>query len=245
MPDPLDADLWVLRPAIFDGETEEALLDRFGPLLSDDERVRQKRSPLERIRRQYLLTRALARTALSQYCRIEPAEWRFAAGPKGRPHIEAPQPGVPLDFNLSHAEGMIVCLVGPIRMIGVDVEFSRRVTELAEVARRFFSPAEVSGLLALPESERRDRFFALWTLKEAYIKARGLGLALPLDAFSYSFDADGGASIAFDRRIDDDPAAWRFARFALSDDHPCAVALRVGAAGSCSITIRETSLPPR
>lgn len=221
----MDIDLHVLRLSRFDGLSEADLLDRFGALLSPEERQRQARPTIEKRRREVLLTRALVRTVLSGYTGADPLSWRFGAMARGRPFCE----GLPFDFNLSHTEGMIVCLVADVPMPGVDVEFMPRRGQLDEVATHFFAPAECADLSAVPEEEKRRRFFTYWTLKEAYIKAKGDGLALPLDAFWFDL-AGGKPSIAFDHRIADDPAAWRFESLALSDDHLCGIALKTAVA---------------
>ena len=98
----------------------------------------------------------------------------------GKPTIAHPKDIAPLSFNLSHTERLIVCLVALDREVGVDAEDTERAGETVEVADRFFSPTEVAALRALPAQSRRRRFFQYWTLKEAYIKARGMGLSLPL-----------------------------------------------------------------
>ena len=91
-----------------------------------------------------------------------------------------------LRFNLSHTDGLVVCLVAVEREIGVDVEHTARAGSVGiEIAERFSSPSEVAELRSLPFADQRSRFFDYWTLKEAYIKARGLGLHLPLDQFSF------------------------------------------------------------
>lgn len=214
-------DLHLLRLDHFAGQDEEELLARYGGLLSPDEHERQMRPTIEKRRREVLLTRALVRTVLSSYTGADPRDWRFGTGERGRPFVA----GLPFDFNLAHTEGMIVCLVSDAPSPGVDVEFMSRRGKLDEVAEHFFAPPECEDLRRTAEAEKRRRFFTYWTLKEAYIKARGLGLVLPLDAFWFALGGDG-PSIAFDHRIEDDPAAWRFETLALSGDHLCAVALR-------------------
>ncbi len=110
--------------------------------------------------------------------------------------------------------------------IGVDVEDTERKSETVGVADRFFSPREVAALHALPEAAQRGRFFDYWTLKEAYIKARGMGLAIPLDQFSFLLDGAPPIRIAFDPRLGDDAATWQFERFTLTARHRTAVAIR-------------------
>jgi 4'-phosphopantetheinyl transferase len=106
---------------------------------------------------------------------------------------------------------MVVCLVARQREVGVDVEDRERRGRLLDVADRYFSPTEVRALRALPAEERLERFFVYWTLKESYIKARGMGLAIPLSQFSFHVDEPTrGIYISFDPRLDDDPLRWQF-----------------------------------
>lgn len=222
-----EAHLHVLRLDALEQTSETELLARYGELLTPEEGERQRRYLFEHSRRQHLLTRVLVRNVLSRYAAVEPRAWRFEANAHGRPHIAAPALAAPLAFNLAHTEGLIVCLTARSEAAGVDAEYTLRRTAYTQVAGRFFSRAEAAALRALPPEAQPERFFAYWTLKEAYIKARGLGLALPLSAFSFDLDGDG-IRIAFDARIDDEPAAWQFARRALSPEHACAIAQRVG-----------------
>jgi 4'-phosphopantetheinyl transferase len=212
---PREAHLHILRLEKFFEVAEDSLLQRFGGLLTKEELDRVGRPSIESRRREVLLTRMLVRTTLSRYADVDPKDWRFKIGERGRPFIEHPS----LDFNLSHTEGMIVCLVAALPGIGVDVEFLPRKNDTGRVADHFFAPQEKAGL---PE-----RFFDYWTLKEAYIKARGKGLALPLDGFWFDIFAEE-PMISFDERIPDDPSLWRFETVRLSDRHLCSVALPMG-----------------
>ena len=218
----MDTDLHVLRLSRFDGQSEAELVEQFGGLLTREERERQARPTIEKRRREVLLTRALVRSVLSGYTGADPLSWRFGAAEHGRPFVEAPAIG--FDFNLSHTEGMIVCLVAEVPMPGVDVEFMPRRGQLDEVAEHFFAASECAALRAQADEHRRRRFFTYWTLKEAYIKAKGSGLTLPLDAFWFDVEQDK-PTIGFDPRIQDDPAAWRFESLALSEQHLCGIAL--------------------
>jgi 4'-phosphopantetheinyl transferase len=110
-------------------------------------------------------------------------------------------------------------LVSATRGIGVDVEYLPRKNDTAGIASHFFAPQEQAGLA--------ERFFDYWTLKEAYIKARGKGMALPLDGFWFDLSGDE-PMISFDDRIPDNPVLWRFETVSLSKDHLCSAALPMG-----------------
>jgi 4'-phosphopantetheinyl transferase len=200
--------------------------EAYRALLSEDEHARMARFVFERDRRAFLITRALVRTTLSRYAAVPPAQWAFIANVHGRPEILDRPAGVPdLRFNLSHTEGLIACAVTIGREVGVDVEhIQRRLTH--DVAGRFFAPREVSDLKALPADQQARIFFDYWTLKEAYIKARGFGLALPLADFAFALRPPAPPTIAFEPALDDDPATWQFVQDWPTPVHRLALAVR-------------------
>ena len=193
-----------------DNAEASAHQDAYRARMSTEEHERMARLVFERDRRRFLLTRALVRTMLSRYANVAPAAWSFIANAHGRPEILDRPRGVPdLRFNISHTDGLIACAVTIGREVGVDVEhIGRRLTH--DVAARFFAPREVSALKALPADQQELVFFDYWTLKEAYIKARGFGLALPLGDFAFALSPPSPPRISFEPALDDDPATWQF-----------------------------------
>ena len=161
-------------------------------LLDAEERARFERFRFERHRALYAAAHALVRRVLSHHDGRDPGAWRFDVGERGKPRIREPG-ALPLSFNLSHTEGYAAVGVTSGCALGVDVEAAPRLGRPEDIAHRYFSPREVEGLLALPVAARRERFLDLWSLKEAYIKARGLGLAIPLASFSFLLDGDSDA----------------------------------------------------
>lgn len=204
----------------------QAHLDAYRELLTVDEHERMARFVFERDRRSFLLTRALVRTTLSRYASVAPADWRFIANVHGRPEILDRPAGVPdLRFNLSHTDGLIACAVTIGREVGVDVEHVGRHL-MHDVAGRHFAPKEVTDLRSLPESEQDRVFFDYWTLKEAYIKARGFGLALPLGDFAFKLNPPHAPAISFEPALEDDPATWQFLQDWPTPTHRLALAVR-------------------
>lgn len=206
-------------------------------LITPVERERYQKFRFERHRHQFLLTRALVRFVLSSYTGVAPEDWRFAIGSHGKPEIESPDSGLPLSFNLSNTDGMVVCLVAREVAVGVDVEHAERDGELESIAEHFFSPREVRDLKAAGPSGLKERFFAYWTLKEAYIKAQGLGLAIPLDQFSFVLDEP--IRVETDPRLNDAPARWQFGRVSLDGPHALAYAIRRDARPDFAVSIRR------
>jgi 4'-phosphopantetheinyl transferase len=233
-----EAHLWVARPSeIRDPE----LILAYDALLTEDERAKVSRYRFEKDRHTSLVTRALVRTVLSRYAAVSPGDWRFIANEFGRPEISEPRAERSLRFNLSHTEGLVVCLVGRDREVGVDVENRARGGDLLDVADRFFSPFEVKALRALPPEEQMDRFFLYWTLKESYIKARGMGLAISLSAFSFDLDAPGGGvRVLFDPSLGDDPGRWQFSVMSYGRRHAIAAGVESKRVGEVRIVLRET-----
>jgi 4'-phosphopantetheinyl transferase len=177
-------------------------------LLSAKERARWQRFRFEHSRREYLATHALARTALSHYRPVAAQDWQFTANAYGKPDLS---PDCGLRFNLSNSAGLAVCLVADAPAeVGVDVEVHARAEKIAEVARKVFSTEEQAQLDALAGMDRLDRCLSLWTLKEAYIKARGMGMALPLRGISFLFEDSGEVRLELDEELEDNAARWRF-----------------------------------
>src|SRR5262249_25378733 len=153
--------LWIARPARVDAS-------RFRAWLSPEEAARCARFRFEEHRHEYLVTRGLVRTALSAYRDVEPAAWVFRSNEYGRPEITPP---CGLSFNLSTSLALVVCAVAEDRVLGVDVEPLARAKEILEVRDTVFTAKERAGLTP-------DRAVSFWTLKEAYMKARGMGMSL-------------------------------------------------------------------
>ena len=214
--------VWHARPGdVHDASHVSGLL----ALLSEDERARHQRFWFDRDRHHFLVAHALVRTTLSRYADVRPETWTFETNRYGRPEITGPETSASLRFNLSHTTGLVVCAVVRDREIGVDVEDTRREDASLKIARRFFSPAEVADLEQVPTTRQRESFFDYWTLKEAYIKARGMGLAIPLRHFSFTLDEHQPIRIAFAPELDDDPARWQFAQLRPTDTHLVSVAV--------------------
>ncbi len=213
-----------LYTAFVDEHAAADALDRCASLLSPDERARRDRFYFEYSRREYTFAHALARLALSRHARgIAPREWTFVDGAHGRPEIAGPATAPPLAFNLSHTDGLVACIVADGAEIGVDVENAERRWSGVTLTDRYFAPSESAALRLLPVEQQRDHFFRYWTLKESYIKARGLGLALPLDAFWFSLEPE--IRIAFAPSLPDLAERWRFVQRRATARHWLAVAV--------------------
>ena len=221
--------------------TDPALLRRYESLLTADELTRMSRFYFARHRHQYLVTRALIRTTLSSYFPVDPADWRFGKNTYGKPEISLGDTTWPIHFNLSHCDGLVLCGVTREVDIGVDVEDTQRPAVAApEQLSSYFSETEIEELTQLPKEKRQSRFFDYWTLKESYIKARGQGLSLGLDQFSFNFPESGRILIAFENDSADSPDNWQFELCRPGPKHIMAVAIRQNTRNKSTVEIHHT-----
>jgi 4'-phosphopantetheinyl transferase len=213
--------LWFLPTAMFD---ELNLAPLAGEVLSDEEQLRAGRFAFERDRRTYITAHWLLRRVLSLYLPVATQAWEFQHTLHGKPAIRSPGEAVPMRFNLSHSRGMAACAVTCLGEVGVDVE-TVHDRDYLRLARRFFAPQETSQLESLPIEQQPSAFFRLWTLKEAYIKARGLGLSIDLASFAFPQVMRDEIRIQFAEGFEDDPADWRFFRHEPDGEHKIAAAV--------------------
>jgi len=172
-----EVDVWSVRL-----ESSEHGAAALVATLSSDELERADRFHFDRDRWRYICGRGVLRQLLGAYLNVSPAEVTFGYGTYGKPALSGKGEGL-LKFNVSHSHELALVAVGDVEM-GVDVEAIRPMADADDIASRFFSPRELADLRALPLTLRDAAFFACWTRKEAYLKALGSGLALPLDGFT-------------------------------------------------------------
>ena len=196
-------------------DLERSCIQSLKLTLSVDEVERAERFHFRQDRERFIVARGLLRSILASYLEEEADQLRFDYSPRGKPALarEFDQDG--LRFNLSHAHGLALYAITRGREIGVDLELIRPGVAYEGVAERFFSPREVVALLALPADIQQRAFFTCWTRKEAYIKAKGDGLALPLDRFDVSL-IPGQPAILL--RTEDDPK--EASNWSLQELHP-------------------------
>jgi len=157
------------------------------PILSTDELERADRFHFEKDRNHFIVARALLRKLLAGYLGANAAELQFTYAEKGKPSLRVPGQSL-LNFNLAHSHGKAVYAFASGRELGIDLEFIREDSAGEDIAERFFSRAEIASLRNVPADLAKQAFFNCWTRKEAYIKARGEGLSMPLDVFDVSLE---------------------------------------------------------
>jgi 4'-phosphopantetheinyl transferase len=230
-------DVWL---AFYNEIGDERSLSRMLELLNDAERAQQVRFYFADDRQRYLVTRALVRTVLSKYMAIEPCDWRFGANSYGRPEIaNLPPEECSLRFNISHTRGLTALAVAHRREIGVDVENTQTREVSLNIADRFFAPSEVAALARVPTDRQQERFFEYWTFKESYIKARGMGLHIPLDQFSFDYPHAQGVRFGVEPKLGDVAGRWRFWQFRPSSAHLLALCAERLHEEATSLTFRR------
>lgn len=224
----------------FHEELGDAYLnERYRRLLSRSELAQQRCFHFARDRHRYLLTRVLVRTVLSRYAPILPEAWEFTINAFGRPEIAlgGPIEAIGLDFNLTHTEGLIVLAVTRGGLMGIDAEYTRRPALLG-IGDQVFTTSEASALRSLPMSRWPDRFFELWTLKESYVKARGMGLQIPFGHIAFTLGPENHIDVAFDPILDDAPDRWHFWQIRLGSSYLIALCAETSS-HVASLTCRE------
>lgn len=165
-------------------DLSEAGMSEMAKFLSVHEKEKAGRFYFSRDRKHYIATHGALRKVLSLYVKEQPALLKFFTNTYGKPHLEQIAGMMPVpQFNISHSHDMALFAIVKEGMVGVDVERINSDFASMEIAQRFFSPSEVNALRSLHGNEQINGFFNCWTRKEAYIKAKGLGLSLPLNQF--------------------------------------------------------------
>ncbi len=190
---------------------DERHYTRWYAMLDAREQDRACRFCFERDRLEFVACHALLRQKLSEFAGGPPHEWRFTLGPFGKPHV-APEHGRPeLQFNISDQQ---------------------------DLANRYFAPTEAELLFKTAPWQRPYTFARLWTLKEAYLKATGQGLNIPLDSFAFKLDP---LRVVFGPDLHNSPDMWRFASSLITFRHVLSVALRSSRDQPFQVTLQETS----
>jgi len=205
----IEVDLWTvgLRPPT-------SVLAALEELLSPAELGRANRFRFAKDRQAHIAAHGALRQILSTYLNSSPSDICFGEGANGKPAVRG------LQFNLSHSADLALVAVTPQRELGVDVEQVDPRRADTSIAKRFFSPYEIGVLESVPKEQQTEAFLNCWTRKEAYLKAMGLGLSVPLDSFDVSLAP--GEPAALLRGAD---AKWQLRSFVPAPDYIGALAV--------------------
>ena len=198
--------------------TSAEQIERACEVLSPEERKQCDRFRMPSDRRDYALAHDLLRRSLSRYAAARPEGWEFVRETHGKPRLN---PNA-LSFNLSHSRHLVACAIARAMPVGIDVERTDRLTQIEQLATEFFSTSEAASIRRAHGNEQ-TLFFDLWTLKEAFVKAIGLGLSQPLNMFSFVLDEDD-SHIRFEAPPGYYGFEWQFALYAPAADARLAVA---------------------
>lgn len=186
-------------------------VERLQLLLVDEEIARAGRFYFEKDRQHWIVARATLRALLGRYLNLEPQRVCLACNDYGKPAISSPRAGQRLHFNLSHSGDLALYAFSYAGEVGVDVEQMRANVDYTELATHYFSDYECAALRALPVDRQEEAFFLCWSRKEAYIKARGKGLSLPLAQFDVSLLPDEPARLLGSREEPEITERWSLA----------------------------------
>jgi 4'-phosphopantetheinyl transferase len=209
-----------------DLEATRAAKPRWQALLSSDEAMRASRFHFPVDRQRFVATRALLRTILGGYLATDPKRLSFFYSKKEKPSLSPPTDGVDVTFNVSHSGGIALLAFARRREIGIDVEQVRDDFDVEAIGRRFFSAHELEQLSASPNEEKFEAFFRCWTRKEAYIKATGEGLSLPLHQFDVSVAPKSSDALLSTRPNNSEAALWSLREVPAGDGYVAALCVR-------------------
>lgn len=199
-PDKTDVHVWK-----FDLEIDQNIYSRLKILLTEDECTRALSYNFERDRKNFTISRGLLRTILGMYLRCHPKELQFQYGEYGKPAL-ASSHATSLSFNLSHTNNLMLFVCSLERNVGIDVEWVHDLPDWRGIAKKLFSSRELEDLEKIPAEQQLQAFFNCWTRKEAYIKAIGGGLSIPLKHFDVSLAPNEPARLL--RNIGDTDRYW-------------------------------------
>ncbi len=208
-----------------DLQRSSAELSHFNNILSSDERQRARRFHFRKDRERFTVTRGILRIILSRYIDVSLEQIEFSYNRFGKPELSESMIYDGLQFNLSHSGGIALFAFCPDHRIGIDIETIRSGDTHLKVPERYFSPQELTALRSLPENRQREAFYACWTRKEAYVKARGLGIPSSLKDFTVTLEPGKPARLLESKSEPSDLNRWTLKDIDVGTGHKAAVAI--------------------
>jgi 4'-phosphopantetheinyl transferase len=188
-------------------------LSYYRSILSKDEVERAGRFVFEKDRNHYIAGRGLLRVILGSYLDLEPSQPEFVYGPYGKPALKLGLINKALEFNLSHSKDRALYAFNWNRRIGVDIEYLIPMADMDDFAERFFAPRESAWINSLSGTQKEDAFFKTWTCKEAFLKANGSGLTVPINHVEISLETEGVVELISIGDDKEQPKHWRLEMF--------------------------------
>jgi 4'-phosphopantetheinyl transferase len=218
--DKRDVHVWLV-----DLHRASSFADRLSPVLASAEQRRAQKFKFEKDRVKYIMAHGALRHILGGYLELYPSELEFCEGAHGKPDLVLTADRKRLRFNLSHSHEAALIAVTLGRQIGVDIEYIKREFQWEEIAERFFAPGEITTLRAVPAEDQERAFFACWTRKEAYIKAKGGGLSIPLQDFEVSLVPHQPATLRSHKSDPEEVKRWTLSEIDVGPGYAAAVAV--------------------
>ena len=203
----------------------EATLQQLTSTLSSKEQNRAASFHFDKDRTRWMVARAVLRILLARYLNTDPHHLDFDTNLYGKPFLTHPSLPTPLQFNLSHSGDLALYAFTYARHIGIDIEYKRAGIDYDALARVSFAPNERAALRSLPDSLQHDAFYNCWSRKEAYIKARGKGIYIPLDQFDVSLLPGVPAALLHSREDPEAPTHWTLHDLPSIPDYASALAV--------------------
>ena len=206
-------------------EVDPFVINHLRQILTEDERTRANRFRFERHRNRFIVARGLLRVTLALYLKKNPIDLIFIYNEYGKPALANHSSESRLQFNVSHSHVLALFGITLNHEIGIDIERIRSDFADIKIAQRFFSPHEVEVLMSLPEAIQKSAFFNCWTRKEAFIKAKGKGLSIPLSQFDVSLAPDEPAALLAVKNEPQEASRWLLYNLDPGDDYKAALAV--------------------
>lgn len=225
--------LWLTSIA----NVHERTLDSYINILSATEQEKLNQLQLPKQRCQFLVSTAVLRLVLSKYVpQIKPGDWEFNRNEHGKPYIANQNSHCSLQFNLSHSKDLIALAIANTA-IGVDVENISRPIDPLPLAKRYFTVDEYNLIRKLSKNAQRNKFLQIWTLKEAYVKACGKGLAHLLNKINFIIHNDDTITATFSEELNSNSTKWQFKIVQPDEQH--LVALAVASSAEINLSIHK------
>ncbi|MEW5755627.1 MAG: 4'-phosphopantetheinyl transferase superfamily protein [Pseudomonadota bacterium] len=224
-------DLWLFSVGIL----TDALRNEYENILSGEEHDFCNKIAIQDKKDLFISSKVLLRKLLYCYTSVPASQWRFAINSFGRPCISEPSQYRSVQFNISHAKGLMACSISTFHEVGVDVENISRDRDFLGISRAFFCEREVDSLTSAPSHEVGRMFYTYWTLREAYLKAKGVGLSSPLSSFW--FEQVPFPRICFRHECKEAGKRWRFVSKRITDEHILALAIRANHKANINVRV--------
>jgi len=216
-----------------------ATQQKFRSWLSASELNILKAFRFEHDRLTYLVAHGLLRATLARHTGINPAHIEFQTNPFHKPYISAPLEALDLHFNLSHTAGIVALALTKLGPVGVDVESTHPAKNVSDIAKEILTPNEYVNLMQHNNADRHACLIKYWTLKEAFVKATGIGLTYGLQTFEFDLDAQPQPLIRFLSPTDTHASDWKFQQITLTSGHILAIASHLPDQPNISISFKE------